>query len=117
MIAWSRVVIVTWAALVSAGPASAQTVSDVECLLASNLYSRAGKDDQVRKLAEANKYYYLGRVSARLSAQQIRAQMLAGSKALNPAHASKVMDACNKRMRNAAAEVEAAGKQVAPHKK
>jgi len=27
------------------------------------------------------------------------------------------MDACNKRMRNAAAEVEAAGKQVAPHKK
>ncbi len=114
---WPRKVTLALTALIMAAPSSAQATGDVGCLLASNLFSRAGKDEQVRKLAEANKYSYLGRVSARLTEQQIRSQMIAGSKTISPANVGKVMDACNKQMRSAAAEVEAVGKQIAPRKK
>jgi hypothetical protein len=103
--------------LLAGSPVQAQAVNDVRCLLASNLFSMAGKEDKTRKLADSNKFFYLGRVSARLSEQQIRTQMIAEGKMITAANAGKVMDACAGQMRNAANEVEAIGKQVAPRKK
>jgi hypothetical protein len=113
---WARRCMVAAMALMVSTPAAAQAANDVRCLLASNLFSRAGKEDKVRKLAEANKFYYLGRVSARLNQQQMRAQMIAEGKAINAKNAGRTMDACAAQMRVAAAKVEAVGKQVAPRK-
>lgn len=104
-------------ALLAGTAAHAQSVNDVRCLLASNLFSMAGKEEKARKLADSNKFFYLGRVSARLTAQQIRAQMMTEGKAITAANAGKVMVACAGQMRKAGVEVEAIGKQVAPRKK
>ena len=104
-------------ALATSAPAAAQATNDVRCLMASNFFSRAAKDEKGRKAAEANKFYYLGRLSTHLNQQQVRTQMIAEGKALNPNNAGKIMDACAAQMRTSAAQVEAVGKQVAPQKK
>ena len=97
-------------------PAAAQATNDVRCLMASNFFARAAKDEKVRKAAEVNKFYYLGRLSTHLN-QQVRAQMIAEGKTLNAQNAGKVRDACAAQMRLVAAKVEAVGKQAAPGKK
>jgi hypothetical protein len=98
-------------------PAAAQATNDVRCLLASNFFARAAKDEKVRKAAEANKFYFLGRLSTHLNQQQMRTQMIAEGKAINASNAGKIMDACAAQMRVVAAKVEALGKQAAPGKK
>ena len=104
-------------AMALAGPANAQASNDVRCLLASNLFANAAKEPNVRKLAEAGKYFYLGRIYGRLNEQQFRAQMLAEKKTLTPANATNVMTACAKQMQSGAAMVERVGKQLTPSKK
>ena len=98
-------------------PASAQAVSDVRCLMASNLFSKAAKDPNARKLAEAGKYFYLGRIAGRLNEQQVRTQMVAETKSLTAANAGNVMNVCAKQMESGAAMVERVGKQLATKKK
>lgn len=117
MKAWQLVCAGVGAALSASTPASAQPTNDLKCLLASNLYSIAAKDEKMRKLAEANKYYYLGRVSTHLNEQQIRGQMQAQGKTITQANAGSVMQACVGQMRKAAATIERVGKQMAPRKK
>ena len=104
-------------AMALSGPAAAQATNDVRCLLASNLFSKAAKEPDARKLAEAGKYFYLGRIYGRLNEQQIRAQMTAEKKTLTPANATSVMAACAKQMQNGAQMVERVGRQLAPQKK
>jgi len=106
----------TLALLVSTS-AAAQATNDVKCLMASNLFSKAAKDPKARTLAEAGKYFYLGRVTARLNEQQLRAQMVAQTKTITQANAGNVMNACAKQMESGAAMVERVGKQLATPKK
>ena len=75
----------------SAGtPAAAQATSDVKCLMASNLFSKAAKDPKARTVAEAAKFFYLGRLSGRISEQQLSAQMQAQAKAITKANAAGI---------------------------
>ena len=104
-------------AVAATGPAAAQATSDVRCLMASNLFSSAAKDPKARKLAEAGKYFFLGRVAGRLNEQQLRAQMLAQSKSITPANAAKVMQGCARQMQSGAAMVDRVGKQLATARK
>lgn len=94
-----------------------QATNDIRCLMASNLFSRAAKEPNTRKLAEAGKYFYLGRIAGRLSEQQVRAQMVAQGKTITPATAAGVMKACAQQMQSGAAMVERVGKQLAARKK
>ena len=103
--------------LAAAGPAAAQATSDVRCLMASNLFSAAAKDAKTRKLAEAGKYFFLGRVAGRLNEQQLRTQMLAQAKSITPANAANVMQGCARQMQSGAAMVDRVGKQLATRKK
>jgi len=105
------------AALSTGTPATAQPTTDVKCLMASNLFSKAAKDPKARTVAEAAKYFYLGRVSGRLNEQQLRAQMQAQSKAITRANAGNVMNACTRQMQSGAAMIERVGKQLATPKK
>lgn len=104
-------------AIAASSPAAAQATSDVRCLMASNLFSAAAKDPKARKLAEAGKYFFLGRVSARLNEQQLRAQMVAQAKTITPTNAANVMNACARQMKSGAAMVDRVGKQLATRKK
>jgi hypothetical protein len=93
-------------------PAAAQAMSDVRCLMASNLFAKGARDPKARKFAESAKYFYLGRISSRLSEQQVRVQMLAQKKTITPANAGNVMTACARQMQSGAAMVERVGKQL-----
>jgi hypothetical protein len=104
-------------ALSIANPAAAQATGDVKCLMASNLFSKAAKDPKARTVAEAAKYFYLGRVSGRLNEQQLRAQMQTQSKTITRANAGNVMNACTRQMQSGAAMIERVGKQLATPKK
>ena len=103
--------------IAASAPAAAQATADVRCLMASNLFSSAAKDPKARKLAEAGKYFFLGRVSGRLSEQQLRTQMLAQAKTITPANAANVMNGCARQMQSGAAMVDRVGKQLATRKK
>ena len=94
-----------------------QATNDVRCLMASNLFAKASKDPKARKVADASKLFYLGRVTARLSEQQVRAQIVAQTKTITRANAGNVMNACARRMQSGAAMVERVGKQLAARKK
>jgi len=98
-------------------PAAAQATTDVKCLMASNLFSKAAKDPKARTVAEAAKYFYLGRVSGRLNEQQLRVQMQAQAKTITKANAGNVMNACTRQMGSGAAMIERVGKQLATRKK
>lgn len=104
-------------ALAIGTPAAAQPTTDVKCLMASNLFSKAAKDPKARTVAEAAKYFYLGRVSGRLNEQQLRAQMQVQAKTITKANAGNVMNACTRQMQSGAAMIERVGKQLATPKK
>ena len=99
-------------ALALAGaPAAAQTADDdVKCLLASNLFTRAEKDPAKNKVAVLASYFYLGRVDARLSGQQLAAALQKQAGALTPQTAGPIMTACAKRLQGAGMAIQAVGK-------
>jgi hypothetical protein len=79
-------------------PASAQVGNDVKCLLASNLFANSAKDPKVRVSAEANRFFYLGRIYGRLNATQLKTQMLAQQKSITKSNAGQIMNACASQM-------------------
>ena len=113
----SRMAYAAAVALFAGTPAAAQTTNDAKCLMASNLFSKAAKDPKARALGDAGKYFYLGRITGRLTEQQVRAQMVAQTKTITAANAGSVMSACAKQMEGGAAMVERVGKLLAPQKK
>ena len=97
-------------------PAAAQS-ADVRCLLVSNLYSVAAKDQKARGVAEVAKYYYLGRVYGRMTDAQLKAQMQALQKVVTPANSGPTMTACARSMQAAASTIQRVAAQAAPRKK
>ena len=101
---------------IAAPPASAQSLNDVRCLLVSNLFAKAGKDQKQKTIAEVSKYYYLGRIQGRVSPDQLKAQALAQAKTLSPQTAGPAMTACAKALQASARSVEATLASIAKKK-
>ena len=117
MRAWRMAGVAAVLALTTSAPAAAQATNDVKCLMASNLFSKAAKDPKARTVAEAAKFFYLGRLSGRINEPQLRAQMQAQAKTITQANAGNVMNACTRQMQSGAAMIERVGKQLATRKK
>jgi hypothetical protein len=98
--------------LFAAAPAAAQGRADVRCLMLSNFFVKFGQGQEVKKVAEAAKYYYLGRVHGEFSDNQLAALLLAEQKALRAAHAGQAMHACARQMLVSAARVESVGRRL-----
>lgn len=82
-----------------AAPVAAQTVDDdVRCLLASNLFTRAEKDPAKRQLAMAASAFYLGRLDARISNDQLKTAVSAQAKAMTAASVGPIMNNCARRL-------------------
>jgi hypothetical protein len=96
----------------AAAPAAAQGQADVRCLMLSNFFAKSGQGEQVKKVAEAAKYYYLGRVHGQFSDKQLAAALVAQQKALKGAHAGQAMQACARQMLSSAARVETLGRRL-----
>ena len=99
-----------------AAPASAQSNNDVKCLLASNLFAKAAKDPKARTAAEASKLYFLGRIHGRMSAAQVRTEMLAQQKAINSKNAGATMNGCARQMEAGIKMIQGVTQQLAPKK-
>jgi len=87
------------AALAFAAPLAAQSVDeDVRCLLAANVFARAEKDPPRRQLATAASVFYLGRLDARISNEQLKTAVQAQAKTMPAASLGPTMNNCAKRL-------------------
>lgn len=87
------------AAFAVAAPVAAQGVEDdVRCLLAANVFARAEKDAAKRQISMAASVFYLGRLDARISNEQLKAAVQAQAKAMPASSLGPIMTACVKRL-------------------
>jgi hypothetical protein len=87
------------AAMATAAPVAAQTVdSDVRCLLAANVFARAEKDPAKRQLSMAASVFYLGRLDARISNEQLKGAVQSAAKSMPASSLGPTMTACAKRL-------------------
>ena len=82
------------ALLTTGGAAAAQTASDAQCIVVSNVFAAQSKDENAKKIAEASIYFYLGRISNQMTAAQLKALLDAQSKTLTQANAGPIMSKC-----------------------
>jgi hypothetical protein len=102
--------------LAIAAPAMAQAIdADVKCMLTSNFFARAEKDAARQKLAVVTGSYYFGRADARLSAAQLKAQLIAAGKSqIKPAELPPIMNDCAKRFQERDRALQEIGKSIMP---
>jgi hypothetical protein len=87
------------AAFAAAAPVAAQTVdSDVRCLLAANVFARAEKDPAKKQLSMAASVFYLGRLDARISNEQLKNAVQAAAKTMPASSLGPTMTSCAKRL-------------------
>ena len=87
------------AAMAIAAPVAAQTVdSDVRCLLAANVFARAEKDPGKRQLSMAASVFYLGRLDARISNEQLKTAVQSAAKSMPASSLGPTMTSCAKRL-------------------
>ncbi|QIK96912.1 hypothetical protein G7076_11195 [Sphingomonas sp. HDW15A] len=83
------------AALLTTGAAAtAQSPSDVQCIVVSNAYAGQAKDANAQKIAEAAIFFYLGRVGNTMTSAQLKAMLDAQTKTLNQQNAGPTMQKC-----------------------
>jgi len=113
---FAAVSLVVLAGLIGATPAHAQAGNDVRCLMASNLYAKASKDQKQKLAAEATRLYFVGRIHGRLNATQLKAELLAQQKTINPKNAGDVMNGCARQMEAGMKLIQTTSQQLLPKK-
>ena len=88
------------ALLLSGAPAGAQTASDAGCLILSNAFAQKAAEPQIKQIAQASFYFYLGRVADRTTAPQLKALLDAESKTITDATAGPMMKSCMQTLQN-----------------
>jgi hypothetical protein len=98
----ARKLVMMGAALAMAGiaaPIAAQSVDDdVRCLLASNFFARTAKAPQQKQIAMASAAFYLGRLDARISNQQLNSAAMAQAKTMTKDSLGPIMNNCAKHL-------------------
>lgn len=82
--------------LLSGSAAAAQSASDVQCIILSNVFAKNSKDANAQKLAESAFYFYLGRLPDSATAAQLKPIVEAQEKAITDATAGPTMNNCVK---------------------
>ena len=81
------------------GPVDAQVAdNDVRCLTVAKFFAATEKDPMRKQLAVASAFFYLGRVDARLSEAQLKAQISGPHALIKQAEVGTLMTACAKRV-------------------
>jgi len=84
------------ALLLTGTAATAQSTTDAQCIILSNVFAQQGKDEQAKKAAEVAVYFYLGRVRDGTTAAQLKAVLDQASKPLTDANIGPRMNDCMK---------------------
>jgi hypothetical protein len=104
---------IAFAAVIAAAPAFAQdAAADVRCLLVSNAFAGAEKDEGRKQLAILSAHFYLGRIDARLNPAQLKAQVVAVAKTLSPPTMAATMNSCAQRLREKQMVMQTIGKEI-----
>lgn len=78
--------------LITTAPASAQAPdNDVRCLTVSKFFAAIEKDPGKKQLSVASAFFYLGRIDARLSTAQLKAQLGSPSALILSSSVSRVI--------------------------
>ena len=97
-------------ALIWIAPVSAQGPdNDVRCLTTSKFFAATEKDPQKKQLAVASAFFFLGRIDARLSPAQIKAQLVAPGALIKQSEAGSIMNACAKKVQVTQRSLQAIG--------
>ena len=99
--------------------ASAQVPdNDVRCLTVSKFFAANEKDPRKKQLSVVSAFFYLGRIDARLSVGQLKAQLAAPGALIKQAEAGSLMNACAKKVQETQRSLLAIGQAVgAPQSK
>jgi hypothetical protein len=82
------------ALLTTSGAAAAQSATDAQCLILSNVFAKGSKDAQQQDAAKAAFYFYLGRVRDTATAAQLKALLDAEGKTITEKTAGDTMSKC-----------------------
>ena len=82
------------ALLVTSGAAAAQSATDAQCILLSNIFAKEAKDPKQQKAAEAAFYFYLGRVGDSATAAQLKTLFDTQGKTITDKTAGETMNKC-----------------------
>jgi hypothetical protein len=82
------------ALLATGSAATAQSASDLQCIVVSNAYAAQAKEPRAQKVAQASVYFYLGRIANSMTAAQLKAGLEAQAKTLTDASAPGIMNNC-----------------------
>jgi hypothetical protein len=99
------------ALLMTGGAATAQSATDVGCIIVSNAFAKSAKDENARKTAEATVYFYLGRVRDGATVAQLKALFDQQAKTITDTNAGPMMNACVKGLQTKAELVQSLGGQ------
>jgi len=91
------------AVLLTGTAATAQSVTDAQCIIVSNAFASQSKDANQQKAAEAAVYFYLGRVRDGVTTPQLKALFDQAAKPLSDATIGQKMNDC---MKNIQGKVE-----------
>lgn len=80
--------------LISASASAAEIDADARCLAAASVFSSSEKDLRKQQIASAARFFFLGRVDARLSGAQLKSALEQASKELTPETVGPVMTSC-----------------------
>lgn len=83
------------------GPANAQgTDPDVRCMTVSKFFAKFEKDPARKQLSVASAFFFLGRIDARLSPDQLKAQIAAPGVTIKKTEASQLMTGCARKVQS-----------------
>ena len=104
-----KAVLLTGALFALPAPSTAQSASDISCLLVSNLTSTKAADPKARAVGQAATYFYLGRVNPTMTSDQLKVIFSQQRKALTGKNVGPIMNACVKAMQMRAKTAQEAG--------
>ena len=110
----ARYIALAAALLATGGAATAQTASDAQCIVLSNIFAGQAKDEGAKKVAEAAVYFYLGRVSNQMTTAQLKAMLDAQAKTLTQATAGPAMEKCAAAIQAKVAMLQSMATQAKP---
>jgi hypothetical protein len=97
-----------------AAPAIAQdAASDVRCVLVANAFAATEKEVDKKQFATQTAHFFYGRVDARLTPPQLKAQVIAVSKTLTPQNLAPTMNACVTRLKDRLGVMQQIGREMA----
>jgi hypothetical protein len=100
-----------------ATPAHAQSVNDIQCVLASNATGKVAKEPNIKRVAEATLHFYLGRIDGKYNEAQLAAAFTSQLSSLAGTNVGSIMQNCYQYAQQRFKLVQGVGEQLSRTRK